>query len=148
MCVCVCVCVCVCLVFQPAVCLFCDPPEDFSILVREPRSEDPVPSGHGWSQDGCLQPSPQRSGWNETSGSYYICRPESDFQIRPPPHPGRSVWSLVPLFFSCYNPCGQPAPRETLSCWQVAEHLHSAGWGCFPKPSGLSLTGKLQGKNS
>ena len=56
------------------------------------------------------------------------------------------MWRLVPLFFSYCSPCGQPAPREALFFWQVAGYLHPAGQGCSPKPSGSSLTGKLQAK--
>lgn len=44
-------------------------------------------------------------------------------------HSGRHAWFGTYIFLLLQS-CGQPTPREALSCWQVAKNLHSASLCC------------------
>lgn len=102
---------------------------------------------HGQSQDSC----PCHSHLNRVGGARPLEVAASvtlqGFSHQTACPLSRALWSCLPLFFSCCN-CGHPAPREALSCWQVAENLPSAGQCCSPKPSGSPFTKGSEGRRA
>lgn len=54
--------------------------------------------------------------------------------------------SLVPLFFFCYSPCGQPAPREALPAGRWLRTFTLLGWAAPQSPLVHHLQNSFEGE--